>query len=42
MAESTRERVFGREAQLERIIYAIDAPGSGSRTPVFWRVSPPA
>ncbi|MEX2619968.1 MAG: ATP-binding protein, partial [Egibacteraceae bacterium] len=35
MAELTRERVFGREAQLEQIVSAIDAPGSGVRRPVF-------
>jgi hypothetical protein len=35
MAESTRERVFGREAQLGQIVSAIDAPGSGVRMPVF-------
>jgi len=35
MAESTRERVFGRDVQLEQIASVIDAPDSGSRVPVF-------
>ena len=35
MAESTRERVFGREAPLGQIVAAIDATGSGARVPVL-------
>ncbi len=35
MAESTHERVFGRDAQLEQIVSLIDAPASASRTPLF-------
>ncbi len=35
MADPTRERVFGREAQLDQIVSAMDAPGSGVRMPVF-------
>lgn len=35
MADSRLERVFGREAQLEQIVSAVDAPRSGARAPMF-------
>ena len=35
MAESARERVFGRDAELERIASIVDAPGPGAHAPVF-------